>query len=196
MDKWIDVTIKDKLDAKQYGAVTGISTTDALIEILHQWYKPTDNVGTFVRPVLLDYSKTFDLVDQNLLLSKLEAIGIPTFIVRWLNAFSLIRSQRVKIDGVYSGYGHPTGGIPQGTATVPKHFLVHINDLQTPYPLYKYVDDGALFEICSTTSVSLLRESVDIVSKWTKEDNMIINASKTNKHTKNGHMLLQRRTSH
>ncbi len=49
------MTIKDKLDVKQFGAVIGSSTTDALIEILHQWYKATDNVGTFIRVVLLYY---------------------------------------------------------------------------------------------------------------------------------------------
>ena len=27
-------------------------------------------------------------------------------------------------------------------------FLVHINDLVTPSPIYKYVDDGTIFEIC------------------------------------------------
>ncbi len=88
-------------------------------------------------------------------------------------------TKSLKIDGVYSGYGHPNGGIPQGTVTGSQKFLVHINDLQTSCPLYKYVDDETLFEICSATSVSLLQESVDIVSKWIKQNNMIINASKT-----------------
>ncbi len=42
-----------------------------------------------------------------------------------------------------------------------------------------YVDDGNLFEICSAYSVSVLQESVDIVSKSTRENIMTINAGKT-----------------
>ncbi len=72
--------------------------------------------------VLLDYSKAFNLVDHKLPLSKLEAMRIPTFIVRWMGAFLLNRSQRVKIDGVYSGYGQPNGGVPHGTVTGHKMF--------------------------------------------------------------------------
>ncbi len=68
MGKWIDVTIiKDKLHEPQFGAVIGNSTTNALIEILHQWYKAIDNVGTFIRVVLLDNSEAFDVVDHKLL---------------------------------------------------------------------------------------------------------------------------------
>ncbi len=43
-------------------------------------------------------------------------------IVMWLDAFLLNRSQRAKSDGVYTGYGHPNGGIPQGIPTGLKHF--------------------------------------------------------------------------
>ena len=30
-------------------------------------------------------------------------------------------------------------------------FLLYINDLESNVPLYKYVDDSTLFEICDTT---------------------------------------------
>ncbi|KAK2192375.1 hypothetical protein NP493_32g09014 [Ridgeia piscesae] len=62
--------------------------------------------------------------------------------------FLLDRVQRVKIGNEYSHSGHPNGGVPQGTLSGPKCFLVYINDLRTTIPLYKYIDDSTLFDIC------------------------------------------------
>ena len=38
-------------------------------------------------------------------------------------------------------------------------FLLYINDLESHVPLYKYVDDSTLFEICYTNDVSVMKES-------------------------------------
>ena len=40
-------------------------------------------------------------------------------------------------------------------------FLLYINDLESHVPLYKYVDDRTLFEICNTNDVSVMQESID-----------------------------------
>ena len=40
----------------------------------------------------------------------------------------------------------------------------------TPVPLYKYVDDSTLFEICEMKGVSLLQQSVDIAARWTSNN--------------------------
>ena len=96
-------------------------------------------------------------------------------------AFLLDRSQRVKIGKHYSQSGLPNGGVPQGTLSGPKCFLVHINDLETPVHLYKYVDDSTLFEVglCERNGVSLMQESVDIAAKWTEENYMKLNKEKS-----------------
>ena len=56
----------------------------------------------------------------------------------------------------YSQSGLPNGGVPQGTLSAPKCFLVYTNDLETPVHLYKYVDDSTLFEVCERNAVSHL----------------------------------------
>ena len=53
------------------------------------------------------------------------------------------------------------------------------NDLSTPVPLYKYVDDSTLFEICETNSISLMQESVNIAAEWTNNNDMEINSDKS-----------------
>ena len=59
--EWVDNTIVSNVDPKQFGGLAGTSTTDALVEMTHKWYEATDTLNTYVRIVLLDFSKAFDL---------------------------------------------------------------------------------------------------------------------------------------
>ena len=46
-------------------------------------------------------------------------------------------------------------------------------------PLYKYVDDSTLFEICDRNDVSVIQESVDIAARWPEQNDMKINSEKS-----------------
>ena len=173
--EWLDDT---NVDPKQIGGLAGTSTTDALVEMTYKWYEVTDTRNTYVRIVLLDFSKAFDLINHNILLEKLLVFGISAAILRWMAAFLLDRTQRVKIGNNYSYTGHPNGGVPRGTICGPKCFMMYINDLSTPVPLYKYVDDSTLFEISEMNSISLMQESVNIAAEWTNKNDMKINSEK------------------
>ena len=48
----------------------------------------------------------------------------------------------------------------------------------THVPLYKYVDDSTLFEICNMNEVSEIQESIDIAVDWTAKNCMKINSTK------------------
>ena len=95
--KWVDETIEGEIDAKQFGGISGTSTTDVLVELVHMWYKATDKLNSYVRVVMLDFSKAFDLINHHLLLDKLQSYGLPAHILRWMATFLLDRAQRVKI---------------------------------------------------------------------------------------------------
>ena len=79
----------------------------------------------------------------------------------------------------YSHTGLPNGGVPQGTICGPRCFMIYINDLSTPVPLYTYVDDSTLFEICEINSISSMQESVNIAAEWTNNNDMKINSEKS-----------------
>ena len=55
-------------------------------------------------------------------------------------------------------------------------FLLYINDLETHVPLFKYVDDSTLFEICNTNEISEIQESIDKAADWTSMNCMKINS--------------------
>ena len=92
----------------------------------------------------MDFSKAFDLINHNTLLVKLKQCDLPPNIRRWNATFLLDRTQQVKIGNKFSPPGHTTGGVAQGTLLGPKCFLVNIHHIETPVPLYKYVDDSTL----------------------------------------------------
>ena len=63
----------------------------------------------------------------------------------------------------------------------PNICLLYVNDLASNVPLYKYVDDSTLFEICNTTDVSVMQESIDSAVNWTNNNCMKINSNKSKK---------------
>ena len=162
---WVDDVITPQIDERQFGGLAGTGTTDALVEMFHSWCEATDKPDSFVRVLLVDYSKAFDHINHELLITKLCDMGLPPHLVRWMAAFLIDRQQSVKIGDTVSNIGYPNGGVPQGTLSGPKNFLVQINDLQTPCPIFKYVDDSTVFDVCNNTSVPMLQESADATDK-------------------------------
>ena len=99
---WVDDIVGDRIDDNQFGGVGGTSTTDAPVEMTHKWYEATDVLNNYVRVVLLDFSKAFDLINHHILVDKLITNGVPAHIVRWLAAFLLDRKQQVKIGYIFT----------------------------------------------------------------------------------------------
>jgi len=78
--------VGDRLDDRQYGALRQLSTTHALVDMLHHWHVDVDK-GESARTVFVDFAKAFDHVDHNVLVPKMVALGLPDVIVRGMCAF-------------------------------------------------------------------------------------------------------------
>ena len=63
------------IDPCLFDFVPGSSNTLALISMIHHWLRDADNTRSTVRDIPLDYRKAFDLVDHNLLITKLIFSG-------------------------------------------------------------------------------------------------------------------------
>ena len=55
--EWVDDAIVSNVDPKQFGGLSGTSTTDALVKMTYKSYEATDARHTYVSIVVLDFSK-------------------------------------------------------------------------------------------------------------------------------------------
>lgn len=137
--------------------------------------------------VFIDYKKAFDLIDHNLLLSKLKALGVGESSLPLFRDYLSGRRQYVKIDGHYSTQRALTLGVPKGSILGPILFLVFINDL--PATLQHsvadiYADDTTIsYSTHYTTApndISLgLQTDIDEILNWSADNRMILNETKT-----------------
>ena len=56
---------------------------------------------------------------------------------------------------------------------------MYSNDLKNPLPLYKYVDDTTIFELCKKNTESVIQESVDVINERTLQNDMKLNPDKS-----------------
>ena len=106
-------TILPQLDKKQF-AVTGKSTEQAIVYILHLALEALDKGNCSLRLFFADFSKGFDLIDHRILMEKLSNTSTEQY---------------------------TNGGIPQGTKLALIFFAVMVSDLiSTCGPMIKFVD--------------------------------------------------------
>ena len=177
--QWLMDVIGPKIDPDQYGNIKGRSTAHALLRMLHEWCNSTDESKAFVRVLLVDFSKAFDLIDHNIVINKLDSLGVPKVLIRWIHAFLSQRQQRVRLRDEVSDWLSINGGVPQGTKLGPILFLVMINDLHLQLPTVKYVDDTTVFNVIRRDGTSVLQSEADILCQWCHTNGTRINTKKT-----------------
>ena len=178
---WMWEIIQPLLDKLQFGAVKGTCTTHALILMLHDWLKATDNSRkkNFIQIVLLDYAKAFDHINPNILMQKLTNMDIPDPLLRWVECFLMNRRQRVKIGTTTSEWLEIWGTVPQGTLIGVLCFICMINDLQTDCTTVKYVDDTSIYHATNNPEDHSLQVAVNTALQWSKSNDMRINPAKS-----------------
>ena len=126
--------------------------------MFHSWLSKLDADGCSLRIVLLDFSKAFDRINLNVLITKLIDMGFLDLSIPWLCDFLSDRRQRVKLGESISECAQVNASVPQGTTIL---FLVMVNDLITlESDHWKYVDDLAISEVIPKHSQSNMQHDI------------------------------------
>lgn len=168
------------LTDKQHGFRQKHSCETQLILTMQDLTSSLDNKSQ-VDMVILDFSKAFDVVPHNLLLSKLHNMGIQNSTLTWISSFLKHRTQRVVVSGEKSAWSSVISGVPQGTVLGPLLFLAYINDLPENIrsSIRLFADDCVIYrEIVNDLDSDILQQDLLTLGEWEKKWQMKFNYQK------------------
>ena len=174
--------INNLLYENQYGFLRGRSTLHNITKLtckISQYL----NEKKFVVGVFLDLKKAFDTVSHDILLLKLEKLGILNTAHKWFTSYLSGRRQYTVINGNKSDEKPLEISVLQGSILGPILFLCFINDLHLSTWLLTllFADDTVVLD--SDTDLNLLITRVNLelqkIANWFQANRMAVNVSKT-----------------
>ena len=179
------ITTNKKLSENQSGNRKCHSTETALLHVTDDFLMAIDKSEVSV-VVLLDMSKAFDSIRHDLLLQKLQSIGVASSSLEWFHNYLSGRSQRVRIGDAISDPLPLKYGVPQGSILGPVFFTIYVNDLLSVPAHCKsvcYVDDCKLYLSFRSTDIArvfgYLNEDLREICRWCCQNSLLINSAKT-----------------
>ena len=140
--------------------------------------------GELVGAVYIDFSAAFDLVDHQLLLSKLRSYGFSEDSLMWMRSYLHERTQVVYINGHFSEPSVLECGIPQGSCLGPLMFTLYTNDLPLSVSnstTEMYADDTSMYKAARSIAeiTAALQPDLNMVLEWVIRNKLVMNVLKT-----------------
>jgi Reverse transcriptase (RNA-dependent DNA polymerase) len=188
LEKVVAVSLVNHLDfnnllySHQYGFQRNKSTEHNLLQATSYIYNALNN-GEFCLGVFLDLRKAFDVCSHEILLLKLEKLGVKGKELAWFKSYLSNRTQVVDINGSVSSKKNINISVLQGSILGPILFLCYINDLYKCTNLFSllFADDNATFKSGKNLNelFTLVNNELSKIAVWFRANKMALNACKT-----------------
>lgn len=192
----IEHAAPDAVPPFQYAFEVGVGTTDAMQHVMYGVGKsmdyckmgnnPKKSKASNVSVVAIDLARAFDSVPHHQVVDTLsDRIGLPDFIIRWIQAFLSGRTQQVRVNNKLSTSIAVTASIIQGSTLGPtlfKYYLAGLRDVELAptTTLVQFADDVALIAPTQDDAqVELLQRDVDLVVAFFSSVGLKTNAKKS-----------------
>ena len=170
----------------QSGFRKGHSTATTLLKFKDDITKAMKK-GEITLAIFADYSKAFDTVDFEILISKLYKLNYSKSFLHWLVSYLTNRQQYVKVNDKSSTKITTMFGVPQGSILGPVLFNLYVADMQRNIDIQEsclqYADDSTFYQHCKVNDIaagkSNLEESLSNICNWSTRTNLIFIESKT-----------------
>ena len=162
------------------------STSTALLKVTDDIRKAMDS-GLVTILTLLDFSKAFDSVDHDILLSCLFKIHLSKNSIQWMDSYLRGRQQCVKINLNQMPSWRPVErGVPQGSVLGPLLFSIYINGITSSITKCKhhlYADDVQIYLHSApeklSEAIGTFNEDLTEICNWTRLHGLRLNEAKT-----------------
>ena len=145
--KWILPYTEPHIDLDQLGGLPGCSVNHSLIQMLDFIQKNLDNWSknpTAVVCGLVDFSKAFNRMDHNVIVTILSDLNVPTCALRLVMSYLSNRKMCVRYNGATLDDQAIPGGGPQGGLLTVLFFDLQVNLAGAPCPLLPTLPLGQL----------------------------------------------------
>jgi len=147
------------------------------------WKTAIDN-RKVIGVVFIDFQKAFDTVSHDILIHKLQAMGLSGDILEWMTSYLKDRKQFAVVNGCSSQTRPVTCGVPWRSLLAPRLFTYYINYLSdsiTEGNLELYADDTTLHIIDNNVDevVDSLNRALSEISLWYRNNKLTIHTGKS-----------------
>ena len=129
-----------------------------------------------------DIAKAFDRLCQTLLCWKLDHIGLPPILVKWVESYLTNRYQCVLFNNAISRKYKVTSGVPQGSHLGPLLFNLFINDLPAVIKhcsILMFADDVKLcYSYNDPRKQNLVQDDLNNLLSWCRVNGLTLNIDK------------------
>lgn len=174
----------------QSGFRQGHGTESAILNVTDDLIQASDE-GLSSVMILLDYSRAFDCLHPELLLSKLEYYGFSKRVCEWFRTFLTDREQAVLVEDKngeykYSRFRPIPRGVPQGSLLSPALFTIFTADITNHIKSCKYhlyADDTQLYYSFENKdleeALTKVNQDLERIYTWSQNNSLVLNPSKS-----------------